>query len=506
MRTQSVVSIITVAAVTACLLGAVPAAAASRIVRDGGAAAPPVSARGGAPTASGEEVRANILRLLEVVGRTHPESAELQNRIERARTRFESLTGEQANQLARLVEADTLAGAVRNLEQRETELAAGAPRRATTQSLVVKPLIVGPASHPLLNQDPSSGEIYDTVCGNSFSDAQTDKNMVIAIDSLTIAAIVGDVACNAIVVVFGEGTNLPACIIAGVLHEAVEGTQFALDLNNFCDGDVSGNENHATFENIYHLHNDLINSVANDDQNTANIISDVDSKAGAVINNANANLASIITNANTNASNIINNDNANTTNIINNANANLATTINEIRVVGCELDRLLNTPEGQRASSIASCSAQPGFPYKFTGATAKGLGATSTVETGAAAAKAVWSGRGQDGLPILPMMGTVTMETNLLAGRLIPSYYLPASHGGMIEQVKALVWSTIDGQAELAIAVAETADAKLIAQDADELLDQQRYVEAYRRYALAYQRLVPADGVPGKPAIQVKTQ
>jgi hypothetical protein len=51
-----------------------------------------------------------------------------------------------------------------------------------------------------------------------------------ASDSVNIAAIVGDVACNSIVVILGEGSNLPACIIAGVLHEAVQAIDFERDL------------------------------------------------------------------------------------------------------------------------------------------------------------------------------------------------------------------------------------------------------------------------------------
>ena len=85
------------------------------------------------------------------------------------------------------------------------------------------------------------------------------------------------------------------------------------------------------------------------------------------------------------------------------------------------------------------------------------------------------------------------METHLLAGKLVPTYYLPASRGGLIEQVKAMVWNTIESQTELKIARDETAQARLIAQQADQLLSVKNYVDAYRQYSLAYQRLVTAN-------------
>lgn len=40
---------------------------------------------------------------------------------------------------------------------------------------------------------------------------------------------------------------------------------------------------------------------------------------------------------------------------------------NVVAGVGCEALRLLNTPDGQRASSIPACSTQPAWPYTWNG-------------------------------------------------------------------------------------------------------------------------------------------
>lgn len=101
------------------------------------------------------------------------------------------------------------------------------------------------------------GAEYDS-CGNVRSDTDSGRDLVIASDSLNIAAIIGDVACNSIVVILGEGSNLPACIIAGVLHEAVQAVNFERDLRNHCDGVINGNETRGILKNTNLIDNDLL--------------------------------------------------------------------------------------------------------------------------------------------------------------------------------------------------------------------------------------------------------
>jgi hypothetical protein len=54
-----------------------------------------------------------------------------------------------------------------------------------------------------------------------------------------------------------------------------------------------------------------------------------------------------------------------------------------------------------------------------------------------------------------------------------------------------MVWHTIESQTELKIAQVETHQARVFAQEADKLLADKKYIEAYRQYRLAYQTLVP---------------
>jgi hypothetical protein len=100
-------------------------------------------------------------------------------------------------------------------------------------------------------------------------------------------------------------------------------------------------------ERLAHIHDDLTADVA------------------AITANINQSTAAINTNINQSTASIISNANANTTAIITNDNANKDTIVSALSALGCEIIRLLNTPEGQRASAILACSAQPGFPYKW---------------------------------------------------------------------------------------------------------------------------------------------
>ncbi|MHB0969514.1 MAG: hypothetical protein ACYC7A_12390 [Thermoanaerobaculia bacterium] len=179
---------------------------------------------------------------------------------------------------------------------------------------------------------------------------------------------------------------------------------------------------------------------------------------------------------------ITNNDNSNRTMIIDNDNTNRDLMVAEMRKIGCDVIRLLNTPEGQRQSSLSSCSGQPAFPYNFP---EKSMQVTGAFTSTAIDLEAV------DQPVRRPFASTVSLEIHLLEGRLLPTYYLPVARGGMLEEVKALVWSTLDAQRELGIAVGQLATAESFARAADDLLSQKSYVDAYRSYAKAYQQLLP---------------
>jgi hypothetical protein len=180
-----------------------------------------------------EQAKRNLDNLADALARLHPDSAELAKRSERLKAQVEALTPEQLSAFAPELSAPGFTSTVERLT-----VAASAPTPAFA-----------------LRGDLDGAE-YDS-CGNVRSDTDSGRDLVIASDSVNIAAIAGDVACNIIVVVLGEGSTAIPCAIAGVLHEAVQAINFERDLRNYCDGVIEGNETRGILKNTNLIDNDL---------------------------------------------------------------------------------------------------------------------------------------------------------------------------------------------------------------------------------------------------------
>lgn len=169
-----------------------------------------------------EAVRRDLVALMDALPKLHPNSAELASRAATVKQRLNAMTPEQIGVVAPAFLGTELTSAVERLALAGAQPLAAAPQLFALQAAL-------------------PGAEYDS-CGSTRSDTDSGRDLTIASDSVNIAAIVGDVACNSIVVILGEGSNLPACIIAGVLHEAVQAINFERDLRNYCDGVINGNE------------------------------------------------------------------------------------------------------------------------------------------------------------------------------------------------------------------------------------------------------------------------
>ncbi len=113
--------------------------------------------------------------------------------------------------------------------------------------------------------------------------------------------------CEQVVVSFGFGGNgSVACII---VDEILFAAGVVFDELANCDGDIDSAEIEGTYERVAHLHGD---------------IEILDGKLDAII-----------------------------------------AAIEELRLVGCDLERLLHTPQGQRESEIPVCADRPEFPYDW---------------------------------------------------------------------------------------------------------------------------------------------
>jgi hypothetical protein len=195
---------------------------------------------------------------------------------------------------------------------------------------------VTPKSLPL----PGAPAVIDD-CNNTVHDDQSTYDALIAFQVTSGILAAAAWVCNEDIL--GENGSL-ACVPLAIAND-IASSLFAV--RSFCASLDTGALVSGSYTRLEHLHSDL--STARTD----------------IINNSNANTTAVNNNISTSTTSIINTVNAGTTSIVNNNNANTAMIVSELRALGCEIVRLLNTPEGQRASSILACSAQPSYPYSW---------------------------------------------------------------------------------------------------------------------------------------------
>lgn len=266
-----------------------------------------------------------------------------QNLISEARLRMQALTDDQLAAVFGRTGVPDLSEMVQTADA----LAAQTPSAPTG------PLPLGPV--PATPGFPGAPPILG-VCNTIAHDSAFTFGALVASEVARGVLAAAEFVCEQVVVALGEGGNTSlACVAFSIAKEAAA---IPFELASFCGGEEDSALLQGNFDRLDHIHTDLDNArsaiINNDNTNTTQIV-----------NNDNANAALIVNNDNTNTIHIINNDNSNRDQIINNSNGNRDTIIAELRALACELDRLLNTPEGRRASSIQACQGQPGFPYSF---------------------------------------------------------------------------------------------------------------------------------------------
>ena len=174
------------------------------------------------------------------------------------------------------------------------------------------------------------------------------------------------------------GANGSAACIPLAIANDIASSFFAV--RSFCSALDSGATATGTYNRLGHIHDDLTNAlstiVITNNTNTATLTNNINTSTTAInanvtnskndiINNDNTNKNTVLTSIAANTTTIVNSGNANTASIISNDNANRDMIVSQLQALGCEIVRLLHTPDGQRASSVAACRAQPGFPYSW---------------------------------------------------------------------------------------------------------------------------------------------
>jgi hypothetical protein len=298
--------------------------------------------------------------------------------VDDARQRMHAVTDDQLATLFANTELPDLTGALKTVEnlavlasREQSARVRAAPRAAPVPRSTTPPF---PDAPPILAD-----------CNNIVHDSAFTFGALVAMQALRGILTAAEFVCLEVI---GGFNGALVCVVLAV---AAEAATITFELAEFCGGEEDSALSQGSYDRLAHIHNDLddartalINSINsnttsiisavntsattiinNATTNTANIINNANTNKDTIVNNANTNTTNIIANSNTNKDTIINNANTNTTNIIANSNANKDGIIAELHALGCEIVRLLNTPDGQRASSILACTGQPGFPYSW---------------------------------------------------------------------------------------------------------------------------------------------
>ncbi len=209
---------------------------------------------------------------------------------------------------------------------------------------------------------PGAGSIIGS-CVSTTHDDQSTYDALIAYNVTSAILSAATFVCTQDIL--GENGSA-ACIPLAIANAVAAGI---FSTRSFCGSVDTGATISGGFERLGHIHDDLTTArgdiMTNVTNSTTSINNNINASTTSIINNDNTNKNTLLASIAASTTAIVNNANSNTTTIVNNDNANRALVVGELRALGCEIVRLLNTPDGLRASSILQCSAQPGFPYKW---------------------------------------------------------------------------------------------------------------------------------------------
>ena len=231
---------------------------------------------------------------------------------------------------------------------------------------------------------PNSPSLISACSSVSYGD-QSVYDALIAFQVTSAILSAATFAC--VETILGENGSL-VCEPFSIANDIASGIYA---VRSFCSTSDTSAIVAGSYDRLGHIHTDLTNArtdiINNGNTNTATLTSNINTSTTgintnvtstgaaintnvtnsktAIINNDNTNTATVLATLAANTTTIVNTSNSNTTAIITNANSNRDILVTQLHQLGCEIIRLLNTPDGQRASSVLACKAEPGFPYSL---------------------------------------------------------------------------------------------------------------------------------------------
>lgn len=270
------------------------------------------------------------------------------------------------------------------------------------------------------------------------SDPGVVKALETAIDVAKVAAVGANALCGGVVVVAGEGTTLPQCIIADVLNLIAEALERAKEVLTFCDPVVSSAETEATWRNSVVIDSDL----ATHDTNVANHLNQIDQRLTSI----DSQLSSQSSAVNSDIDNRIVAVDTDLASRLTNTDADLNNNLTGVNTILNTNISLVDTHVNTRATQIDT--------------------EISTLQA---------------------LALRMRIEESLTTGQMVGLFEIPQSQGGYLELVRSIVLDTINKVLSSGLTVG-TASKNLTTGDSARASGQ--FKTAYKYYASAYQAAV----------------
>lgn len=183
------------------------------------------------------------------------------------------------------------------------------------------------------------------------SNSNTDYGLFIGLNVANAAQIPLNFLCQELVVILGEGTNLPECIIAAIDQAIGFGLQLALQITDWCNGSVLAAENDSAWWNTIAIFNNLNSGVTSIETQLTNTETDLDNHITAVDSDLNAHITAIDTDIDNHVAAI----NANVNTGVTNAISSLS---NQLTATNTDIDNRVTAVNTSVTSANTSLSSQ----------------------------------------------------------------------------------------------------------------------------------------------------
>src|SRR5271166_956347 len=162
------------------------------------------------------------------------------------------------------------------------------------------------------------------------SNTNTDYGLFIGLNIANAAQIPLNFLCTEIVVILGEGTNLPECIIAAIDQAIAYGLQLGLQISDWCNSSVLGAENDSAWWNTIAIFNNLNTGVTSIENQITSTETDLDNHLTSVDSDVNAHITAIDTDIDNHIAAINTNVNGDVTNALSSLSTQLTATDTDI--------------------------------------------------------------------------------------------------------------------------------------------------------------------------------